>query len=615
MTRRPWMLPLNVLAIAALSAASARADDVPAETLLAAESVGYLRFDGLASHREAYDKTIFAQTVRDEFQPLIDAVARLILDAIGPEVLGEKLLAGARPGELIKLQKAVRQLPRVVELLKNRGFAVGIEVIDPQQARFQITFVFTGEKADSSAVLGAFRLLSYAAEQKLTEANIAGRTVLQFTAEEPVHLHCWKEGAHVVLTIGSEDPKRTIALASGKRKNLTSTKLFRRVAGFDSYETLLRGFFNVSETLKALEKAVPPAKAIVQVLGINGLKDLSFHLGFAGKMNRSTVFLGMPGERRGLLKLVAPRTGFSLKGLPPMPPDSVAVSAAGADFALAYAEILKAVKLAAAIVNPAAQREFETALADFEKTIGVGLKKDIIDSLGSTVAVYTSASEGPLNLGTTIAIEVKDAERLKKALETMSRSMVSLTGADISLQKRVYRGATLHMLKVNERGFPFVPTYAIHNGWLVVSFFPQPVQGFVFRTGKAAETWRPPALLDEAVQATLKQRSGGGGAKQPRLVGVAVSDPRPGVKQLLSLSPLLISFIRNFGGELGDFDISLIPNSQAVTERLSESVTVAVDDGDGVRIEGYSTLPFPAQLTGIDVYGYFALFSFARIGF
>ena len=98
-------------------------------------------------------------------------------------------------------------------------------------------------------------------------------------------------------------------------------------------------------------------------------------------------------------------------------------------------------------------------------------------------------------------------------------------------------------------------------------------------------------------------------------MAISVSDPRPAVQQLLSITPLIVAAIRSAGADIGDFDISLIPNSQAVAERLSENVTVTVDDGDGVRIEGYSTLPFPTQLTGFDFYGYLAAFSFLQLGF
>eukprot|EP00913_Durusdinium_trenchii_P008770 g8236.t1 len=570
MTRCLWVLPFCLLTSAAFCPERSQAADAAPEALLPAESVGYFRYDGLADHRKAYDDTILAETVREDFQPLIDEITKLILDAIGPQVLGDKLLDGARPGELIKLQKAVRLLPSVVKLLKEQGFAVGVEVIDPMKQRFQVTFVFTGGgKSSSSAILGGFRLLAYLAEQPLTEAKVQGRTVLQFTAEKPVNVHCWKEGPHVVLTIGSEAPQRTIELAEGKRKNLAGAKLYRRVAGFRGYETIAHGFFNVAETLKIVEKAIPPAKGIVRMLGIDGLKDVSFHLGFEGRMQRSTVFIGMPGERKGLLKLFAPKTGFNLKKLPYLPPDSVAVTASGVDFPLAYDEILKTVKLIAAFTNPTAQKDFESALAGFEKSIGISLKKDLIDSLGSTMVTYTSASEGALNLGSVIAIEVKDAPRLKKSLDLLSRTLASTAGLDIGIRQRKYRGTVMHMVKINQQGFPFVPTYAIHEDWLVISFYPQPVQGFIFRSDGKASTWKAPALLNNAIRATMKPAGESSG--KPRLLAAGAADPRPGMKQVLALAPLIVSSFSSFSGETSNFDVSLIPNSQAVTERLTEN--------------------------------------------
>ena len=131
----------------------AAAADVAPETLLSAESVFYLRFDGLAEHRRSYDKTVFAELIDEEFQPLIAAVKTMIFDAIGPQVLSEKLLQGVAPAELIKLQKAVKQLPHVLDLLKDRGFVVGLEVPKIQEQRFQVTVVFPGGVAKSQPAI------------------------------------------------------------------------------------------------------------------------------------------------------------------------------------------------------------------------------------------------------------------------------------------------------------------------------------------------------------------------------------------------------------------------------------------------------------------------------
>ena len=95
---------------------------------------------------------------------------------------------------------------------------------------------------------------------------------------------------------------------------------------------------------------------------------------------------------------------------------------------------------------------------------------------------------------------------------------------------------------------------------------------------------------------------------------VSVVDPRPTVEQVLSLAPLLTRMFTTLSGTGNDFDIALIPNTQSVTDSLTHNVTVVVDDGKTVRFEGYSSLPMPLQLAGLETYAYLIavqLFSFA----
>jgi hypothetical protein len=209
-------------------------------------------------------------------------------------------------------------LPQFFTDLKERGFAAGVEVVKPLEGRFQVTIVFPGgPKSDAAPVLAAFRLAGHLAESKVGEAKVGTRTVLQITDGAPVILNCWKEGRHAVLTIGTEPPQRTIELADGKRANLTSSPLFREVTGFKKYETWMRGYADVEAIAGIASKAFPPAKLMLSQLGIDGLRHVRFHLGFDGKLQRSTIAVGTKGKRRGLLRLLAPPGELSLKNLPP----------------------------------------------------------------------------------------------------------------------------------------------------------------------------------------------------------------------------------------------------------------------------------------------------------
>jgi hypothetical protein len=77
---------------------------------------------------------------------------------------------------------------------------------------------------------------------------------------------------------------------------------------------------------------------LMRHLGLTGLKDLTFHLGFDGKYQRSTVRLGVvePKGRTGLLRLASGPIAYSVDKLPPLPPDADYVSVRHLDWGNVY---------------------------------------------------------------------------------------------------------------------------------------------------------------------------------------------------------------------------------------------------------------------------------------
>lgn len=608
--RSGWL----VGACVALLAASQRpglAAEVEPEALLADQSVAYLRFDGIDRHRPAYEKTVLAGLIRTELDPLIQALQKLLFDALGPQVLSERLLKGVPPDELIKLQAAARQLPHLATYFKTHGVVAGVEVVAPLAGRFQITFVFPqgGQPEHRSAILGAVRLVGYLGRSSTTELKRGSRTILQWDDPQdrdkvPVKLRAWQEGEHVLLTISTEEIEHTLALLEGKRPNLTANAVLKRLAEFDDYETYARGFVDLEAILRVLEKPVPPAAVVAEGLGLSGLESFSFHLGFADEHQRSTFVLDTSGERKALLKLLSPPAGFSAKKRPPLPPDASLVAVAGFDFLAGYEAVLNSIDTVAGVFGPRQAERIKGGIREFETSLGIDLREDLLAGLGPTVVEYISPSEGPFIFGLTFAIEVKDEKKLKNTLDTLMRSIASLSGGDVSIRKRLYRGVELNMIEVGERGFPFVPTFAVHKGWLVASFYPQAVEGYVFRTETGARSWKPPALAQSVVERSIKNLEAAGGSPA-RVTAVSVSDPRPGLRQILSVAPLFVALTRSFaGGGGGEFDMSLIPNAQALTEPLGENVSVVVDNGKTIRIESYATFPVLLPLSGIDTYAF-----------
>ena len=583
----------------------------PPETLLAEESVLYLRFDGLGSHEDAYQRTALAQLLRNEFGPLIDDLTQRILDALGPRLLSERLLEGAKPDQLLKVQNANKQMPQLLEYLGQNGFAVGAEVIALFGHRFQVTVVFPngGRQENRSGIFGAIQLLGLMTQTEVEEANVEDRMVLRLNTPDPVKVACWQEGEHIVLTIGTEEVEHTLELVMGKRKNLTTNKVYQQLADFQQYETIKRGFFDLDRVSTIAKTAFPPAETIIEQLGLSGLKNATFHIGFADQHIRTTFRLDMPGERKGLLRVLSTTDAVEIEQLPAFPPDAVMVGANRFEIGTAYDATIETIELAVSMTNPQGVADWKRGLKELEEGMGVDLRTDLFGTLGSNIIAYNSPSEGPLNMGTVVAVEVKDEKKLAESLDTLIKSLAATTGAVVYLKSREYRGATLNTVHVGERGFPFVPSYTIHRGWIAVSFYPQPVQGFILRSDGKHAVWSLPDVAKRVVQDVTKDNP------EARIIGINVSDPRPALAEALSLAPFVTQMIYSFTGATADFDIAVIPNAQSTTERLSHNVSVIVDDGKSVRIEGYSSLPVPAQLNGISSYLYISAFSFLRFTF
>src|SRR5262245_55516976 len=105
--RHAWMPAALLLALAP----AARAADEPRpgpggppEQLLPAGTQIYLRWDGLAAHRAAYEKTALGQMMRGDTGNFLASVFDQVQEGLGTLLTVEQLLGGVPPEKLQKLQ-------------------------------------------------------------------------------------------------------------------------------------------------------------------------------------------------------------------------------------------------------------------------------------------------------------------------------------------------------------------------------------------------------------------------------------------------------------------------------------------------------------------------------
>jgi hypothetical protein len=286
------------------------------------------------------------------------------------------------------------------------------------------------------------------------------------------------------------------------------------------------------------------------------------------------------GPRKGLLNLASDKT-FTLKDVPPLPRDVINWSMSNFDAKVLYDEGRQLTERIMKIVAPDQVPKLEELLKKLDTDLGIDLRKDLLGSLGEQVATYTSPSEGLLSLGMTVLIKVKDAKKLDEAMRQAIKGAAKLAGADVSIKKRTYHGVVLHEVHVRQQGFFYIPTYTIHDDWLAIAYFPQPVQGYILRAKGEVQSWK----ASPRTQATLD--------KLPKeFVSISYSDPRPTLTFLLSVAPLVGGFVEGLLPE-SRFDTGLIPNAFEVTRHLFPNVSVGTMKGNTIRLETRASLALP----------------------
>ena len=172
---------------------------------------------------------------------------------------------------------------------------------------------------------------------------------------------------------------------------------------------------------------VPGLKDRLDNTGIGGLKAVVFSSGFDGKESRALYEFDVPGERKGLTKVLKGGTPLGLNDLPPMPPDVSRFSALRLDPTATYDAGLSLIDLltmtsdygvrgearSGASRNCSPRKEY--LMRETDKFLGVSVADAILPHLGDKLVVFQSPTEGLQVFGSVICISVKDAAKVRTA--------------------------------------------------------------------------------------------------------------------------------------------------------------------------------------------------------
>jgi hypothetical protein len=589
---RHWGIALLFLAVAA----PAWAQNAP-EQLLPASTQVYARWDGFVAHEAAYQKTALGKMLRGDTGKFLTDVITQLQDLSGSVLTVENLLQGVPPEQLQRILADAKQAPQLLGMLGQHGLVIGIDVRSVEPPTGQLTLIVPNAGDRPGPLFGSLHLGASLARVPVKEAKIAGRDVHGFEIG-PVRLGWWVEGKHAVVVVGTDPLEDVVKRMHQAKGNVTDHPLYKKVTAFKEFETGARAYVDLAALVALARKRGPGMDKLMTTLGLDGLKSWTFQSGFDGEAERTLSELHMPGPRQGLLRLASGKP-FKVSDLPPLPADATSWSVTNFDLSLVYDIGLQAAEAIVGMVSPDDLPKIKEAQQQVDAALGINLRKDLLGSLGERYVQYNSPAEGPLLFGQTFLFRVKDEKKLQASLEQAIKALAKLTGVDIKIQKTTYHGVAVKSVYVRQQGFFVVPTYALHKDWLVVSFFPQAVHGYVLRAAGELPVWEP----DAHVRAALDKLPA-------EFVSISVSDPRPVLRQLLSLAPIAGGAIKSFVPD-SKFNVGSIPNAHEATRHLFPNLSVVSDDGTTLRSETRASLALPVEVGILDAYGIAALFGLA----
>jgi hypothetical protein len=577
-----------IVFVAVLIPGVCRGQNAP-ESLLSAQTQLYFRWDGVTPHRSAYARSAAGQALAGDLGAFLQETFFRFHDLLRTSVASDKLLSGTTPEAIELLQTRVADLPKLLTLLADKGFVLAGELRSIEPFSGQLLFIVPNAGKDAAYLSSAVHLFAALRKVPVEEKVASGRKFLHFPVGSG-HLVVWENGDHALLALSTEPPDRVLANVPGTGPRLADKPVLKQVNGFTQFETVIRAFVDLEPGLRLARSFSKEAAKLLDGLGLDNARSLTFLAGFEGAVEHRITELRLDGPRHGLFGLIS-RRSFTAKDIPALSPDTDSWLAANLDLSATLTLGVQALAAFTAIISPDQTNFAKDALADLEKVLGINLRGDLLNTLGDRIVFHTCPYDGLSFFGATLFIKVNDAQKLQATLDRMDRTLNK--GGLGRMKRRTYNGVVLREFQPRQPVF-VLPTFAIHDGWLIVGLFPQPVRAYVLRATGVMPAWQP----DDHVRSAL--------TRLPRqFVGVSFSDPRSFYRQFAPLGPLFAAATSSFQKD-SPFTPSAFPSVPEVNRHLFPNVSVLTDDGKTLRLETHASLAFPFDINGLTLFAFFS---------
>ena len=317
-------------------------------------------------------------------------------------------------------------------------------------------------------------------------------------------------------------------------------------------------------------------------LGLAGVKRFIMSDGFDGRDWACSGYLEAPEPRTGLVSLINTAKPLDDEMLR-LVPDSAAIVMGGR---FSFAQLYDVIDEAAGKIEPQAQEQLRALEQQASMMVNTPLRANLLASLGDEWIVYTDRAVGGSNvMGFVLVNRLADAAKaeqamldVQQAIEMMVQEQMAEMPIRVTFRQIESEGLTVHYLAVPM----FAPAWAIRDGYLFVSLYPQNV----IAADAFTRSGRPDFRANRPFLA-LRERLGGAKVSAFQYYDIAQNGD-DGYVTLVGMVQMLAGLSDMFGVPSPAI---MMPPLHKLHPHFQPALSTAWVDEQGVHMRGLS--PFP----------------------
>ena len=328
--------------------------------------------------------------------------------------------------------------------------------------------------------------------------------------------------------------------------------------------------------------------------GLNGLSSFAMSAGLKDKNWHTRLFLGAPAPRRGILSLLD-NEAITPANLMHVPKTATYLQV----FSMQPSRVLDVTMDVAGSIDKEIVKSVQGALKEASEEVGFDIEMKLIRGMGPAWTVYVDPMIAGNGFASIVLVnELQDADSVGQAMAKLSDKANELFAEEDEEVKVRFLTKDSDGVSITHLGIPFVaPAWAVHDGKLYVSLYPQALEMAVAQSGKredsilANEAFQNAftRFLDGPVPAAAKGRSFDN--LRP-VTGLSFADlPKTapeGYGMNMMIMQLLTGASEMFSGEASNMRMPPVGKLMPYIEVTSSITRV---DGDGLHI--HLVEPFP----------------------